>query len=354
VFGLSGRQDLLRDLPKFAATFAVAGLGGAAAAALGLPVPWISGAMLATSVAAILGAPMTIPRWVREIVFFFLGLNIGAAVTPETIAGVVTWPASLLVLIVGLPILSFGCALPLMYWRGWNRDDALMASIPGALTFILALADATGANVPRIAMVQAVRVAILTAIVPPLVSMTSGMDLTMAMPVREIPGPWEAVLLVGSGLLLTYLIKLTRFPAAGLLGALLASAALHATDVVSAFMPNWMLMIAFVVLGGSIGARFSGLGWQRLISGLFDSAMTFVIGFVIALGTALIATAWLGFPFGQTILAFAPGGFEVMVVMAFLMGVDAAYVGAHHTVRFVVLVLLAPVLFRKRPGAGED
>jgi membrane AbrB-like protein len=156
------------------------------------------------------------------------------------------------------------------------------------------------------------------------------------------------MLLIGLGLVATFLIRLTRFPAAGLLGALVASAALHATDVVSASMPNWTMMIAFVVLGASIGARFAGLGWRRLRAGLFDAGMTFVIGFVIAVATALIATAWLGFPFGQTILAFAPGGFEVMVVMAFLMGVDAAYVGAHHTVRFVVLVLLAPVVFRRR------
>jgi hypothetical protein len=317
VLGLPPRQNLIRELPKLGATLAVAGAGSGAFALLGLPVPWISGSMLAVAFAAIFGAPMFIPRWLREIVFFFIGLNIGTAISPETIAGLATWPASILVL-------------------------------------ILALADSTDADVPRIAMVQAVRVAVLVAIVPPLISLTSGMDVTVAMPSPEIPTLGEGALLVGAGLGAAFLVRLTRFPAAGLMGALIASATLHATEVVSAGMPNWMLMIAFLVLGGSIGARFAGLGWVRLRAGLFDAAMTFVIGFVIALGTALLVTAWLGFPFGQTILAFSPGGFEVMVVMAFLLGVDAAYVGVHHTVRFVELVLLAPVFFRRKSPVEDD
>lgn len=348
VLGLPFRRVFPGELPKLVLTLALAGAGGAAAAALKLPVPWISGSMVVVAVASVLGAPMLVSRWLREIVFFFLGLNIGGAVTPATIAGVVTWPASIVVLILGLPVLVVGCALPLIYGRGWGRDDAFMATVPGALSFILALADATDADVPRIVMVQAFRVAVLVAIVPPLVSLTSGVDLTAPMPQAALPGPLDAALLVGLGLLAAFLIRLTRFPAAGLLGALVASAGLHATEVVSASMPAWSMMIAFVVLGAGIGARFTGLGWRRLRDGLVDAAMTFVIGFVIALATALVASLWLGFPFPQTILAFAPGGFEVMVVMAFLMGVDAAYVGVHHTVRFVALLLLAPVLFRKR------
>lgn len=351
MIGLPTWQDVTRSLPKLAATLALATAGGTAFAFLGLPVPWISGSMLVVAIASIAGVPMLVPRWLREIVFFVLGLNIGAAVTPSTLAGMVAWPASLVIMLVGLPILSIACAVPLIYWRGWTRDDALLASIPGALTLILALADATDADVPRIALVQAVRVAILVALVPPLISVTSGVDLALALPDNPLPGLIETALLVGSGLVAAWFVRLIRFPAAGLLGGLIASAALHATDTVSAVLPAHLLTVSFVVLGASIGARFAGLGWTHLRAGLFDAMMTFAIGFVISLATAVVAAEWLGFPFGQTVLAFAPGALEVMTVMAFLLGLDAAYVGAHHTVRFIALVLLAPVLFRRRPGA---
>ncbi|MEJ8571003.1 AbrB family transcriptional regulator [Microbaculum marinum] len=351
---LPARKDVLRELPGLGMTMALAAAGGLAFAMLGLPVPWISGSMIVVAAAALMGAPTIVPRWVREIVFFVLGLNIGSAVTPETIAGIGSWPASIVILIVALPILSVSCAVPLVYFRGWSRDDAMLASIPGALSLIMALADATDADVPRIALVQAVRVAILVALLPPLISMTSGLDLTMAMPQSELPGLYDLVLLIGLGFIGVLLMRLARFPAAGLMGALIASAALHGTDVVSATLPSEVLMVSFVVLGAGIGARFAGLGWHNFRAGLFDAAMTFAIGFVVSVLTAIVATAWLGFPFGQTILAFAPGALEVMVVMAFLLGLDAAYVGAHHTVRFLVLVLLAPLILRRRPGKQDE
>ena len=352
MFRLPDRQDLLRDLPGLGLTLALAAAGAGLFALLGLPVPWISGSMVVVAVAAFAGAPVRVPQWLRDIVFFALGLNIGGAVTPETLAGVVTWPASIMVLLIGLPVVSVACAVPLVRWRGWSRDDALMASVPGALSLILALADSTDADVPRIALVQAVRVAILVALVPPLITMTAATDMLFVSPERPLPGPVDLALLIATGLAMMFAIRAIRFPAPALLGPLVASAALHATEVVASEMPPYVLIVAFVVLGGSIGARFAGLGWHRLRSGLVDALMTFAIGFAISLVTALVATWLLGFPFAQTILAFSPGAFEVMVVMAFLLGADAAYVGAHHTIRFIALALLAPVLFRKRPGRG--
>lgn len=355
MFRLPERQEVLRDLPKLALTLALAAVGAGLFALLGLPVPWISGSMMAVAVAAFAGVPVLIPPWLRGIVFFVIGLNIGAAVTPETVTGVVTWPASILILLVGLPIVSIACAVPLVRWRGWTRDDALMASVPGALSLILALADSTDADVPRIALVQAVRVAILVAVVPSLIAMTATADAFIVPAESSLPSMFDLALLVSTGLAMVFVIRAIRFPAAALLGPLVASAALHATDTASSVMPQPVLTVAFVMLGAAIGARFAGLGWTRLHTGLVDALMTFAIGFVISLATAVLATWWLGFPFAQTVLAFAPGAFEVMVVMAFLLGADAAYVGAHHTIRFIALAILAPVLFRKRPGgkSGE-
>jgi uncharacterized protein len=341
---------LLKQLPRLAGTVALATAGGAGFAAIGMPVPWISGSMITVAAAALIGVPVMVPRWLREIVFFLLGLNIGAAVTPETLGNVLAWPASIALMVVVLPIVSVSCALPLIFWRGWNRDDAMLASVPGALSLILALADATDADVPRVAIVQAVRVVILVAVVPLLISFTGEVATGPMLPQRVLAGPLDFALLAIAGLALTFVIRALRFPAPALFGSLIASAALHATSVVSTSMPGIVLTISFVVLGAGIGARFSGLGWVRFRRGLVDALITFAVGFALSLVAAIVASVWLGFPFGQTVLAFAPGAFEVMVVMAFLLGYDAAYVGAHHTVRFLTLAILAPVIFRKRPG----
>jgi uncharacterized membrane protein AbrB (regulator of aidB expression) len=42
--------------------------------------------------------------------------------------------------------------------------------------------------------------------------------------------------------------------------------------------------------------------------------------------------------------AFAPGGLEAMAMLAFAMGLDPLYVGAHHLARFMGLGLVLPIL----------
>jgi uncharacterized membrane protein AbrB (regulator of aidB expression) len=53
--------------------------------------------------------------------------------------------------------------------------------------------------------------------------------------------------------------------------------------------------------------------------------------------------AWLaGVPYASAMAAFAPGGLEAMAMLAFAMGLDPLYVGAHHLARFMLLGLSMP------------
>lgn len=348
--GEAGPPGFAARVAQLATTLALGIAGSLLFWWAGLAVPWISGSMVVVAIAALAGVPLFVPRWLREVVFFALGLSIGSALTPETLAGVAHWPASLLIMLLALPVVSLAAAAALIGWRGWERDDALLASVPGALSLILALADATDADVPRIALVQALRVAILVVVVPPIIMLTTTPGIPGAASLAApLPGLPEVVLMVAAGLAGAACIRLLRMPAPFLLGALIGSALLHGTGIVVSAIPEAVLIPAFVLLGTGVGVRFAGLGWARLRSGVADGLIVFTIGFALSVAAALAATSLLGFSFGQTVLAFSPGGFEVMIVMAFALGLDAAYVGAHHTVRFAALALLAPVIFGRRP-----
>jgi uncharacterized membrane protein AbrB (regulator of aidB expression) len=54
----------------------------------------------------------------------------------------------------------------------------------------------------------------------------------------------------------------------------------------------------------------------------------------------------LGLPFGATFLAFSPGGFEAMAILALALGFDPFYVAAHHLARFFLLNFGMPVVVR--------
>jgi uncharacterized membrane protein AbrB (regulator of aidB expression) len=51
-------------------------------------------------------------------------------------------------------------------------------------------------------------------------------------------------------------------------------------------------------------------------------------------------------PFAVFLLAFAPGGVEVMAAMAVQLALEPAFVAAHHVLRLLVLTVLIPVLIR--------
>ena len=61
--------------------------------------------------------------------------------------------------------------------------------------------------------------------------------------------------------------------------------------------------------------------------------------------------AWLAdVSYASGMAAFAPGGLEAMAMLAFAMGLDTLYVGAHHLVRFVAIGLAMPLILTRVKG----
>src|SRR5262245_4640102 len=85
----------LRKLLPFAETLLIATAGGVIFTWLGFPAGLVSGSMLGTAVAALLGRPIAVPVPLARVSFVLIGILLGAVVTPETLRGMVTWPLSI-------------------------------------------------------------------------------------------------------------------------------------------------------------------------------------------------------------------------------------------------------------------
>lgn len=51
----------------------------------------------------------------------------------------------------------------------------------------------------------------------------------------------------------------------------------------------------------------------------------------------------MGVPFGQMLLAYSPGGADVMPLLALSQGYDAVYVAVHHGARLLVMAVILPI-----------
>src|SRR5215472_17212542 len=89
-----------RVLIETSETLAIALAGGVTFVLLGLPAGLVSGSVLAVAIAALLGRPMRVPLPLARACYVIVGTLLGTVVTPETLRGVVTWPASIALLMV--------------------------------------------------------------------------------------------------------------------------------------------------------------------------------------------------------------------------------------------------------------
>jgi len=147
-------------------TLSIGSAGGMALGLAGLPAGWLAGAMVAVAGAALARRPVHIPHRLGQVTFIVTGISLGGAVTPETLAGVATWPLSILALSLAMIVLTASVALYLHHIHGWDCGSAFLGACPGALSTVLVVAIERKADVRAIAVVQTVRLVLLVAAVP--------------------------------------------------------------------------------------------------------------------------------------------------------------------------------------------
>ena len=317
--------------------------GGAVFAYANVPAGWLAGGMLGVVLLAIAkrGAPIAAP--IRNLAMLTAGLSIGAGVTPQMLRGLSAYPASLALMFTAVGFMTAGSVWYLRRMTGFDRATALMASFPGALSYVFAVAAELNADLQRIAVVQVLRVFILTAIVP----LIAAGSIT---PAAQAPHTYDSagmlVLLACAGLALG--LALTRLQVAGgmIFGAMFASAFLHGSGVAPGAIPAGFQIMGQVLIGAWIGARFVGFNWPLLRQSAAAALGSFVLAGTIGGAFAGLTSGLLHLRFAETFIAFAPGGLEAMTLLAFALGLDPLYVGIHHLARFILLSAGVPIVVR--------
>ena len=324
------------------AGLAVGVAGGGLFAGIGFPAPWLAGSMIATVVATYCGVSIAVPQWMRMLAFVLLGIQTGGSVSWETLERAGQWPLSIALLGLTVILVTLACAQFFRRYHGWDRPTALFASLPGALSLTLAMADAAKADMRRVTIAQCVRLFFLVAALPAVIALISP---SHALPQADShSGPATILVLVIAGGAAGLLFEWLKIPAGPILGAIMASAALYLTGVVNGATPPVVLIPANVILGVMIGARFQGLPLAEVRELFREGFAGFLLALAIATLGAALASGFGNLPFALTLLAFAPGGLEAMTIMAFALNLDPAYVAAHQVARYVGICVVMPPL----------
>ncbi len=338
-----------RDALGFAVACAGAGAGGAAFHALGFPAPFLTGPAVVVTALALAGLPVHVPALVRDGCYLALGLGIGAGVTPEVMSSLGEWPLSLGVLTVSLAVSLIAGSL-LLERLGFDGRSAVLAATPGHLSYVIGYATDRGLDVPRIAVVQAMRVLLLTLLVPPLLILwgePGGAEIAAPETMRAGPLLLLAALATVAGLAFLRL----RLPAAFLIAGMIVSALGHATGLTPGALPPWLAVASFMLLGALVGVRFRGVPVRQIARALLAGIAVTMLACAVAVASAWLTAAATGLAPTLLLVAHAPGGVEAMAAMAVQLGLAPAFVAAHHVARILVLTLFVPALLARRARA---
>src|SRR3954469_1659895 len=347
---LPSRSDIFNVLETFA--FGIA--GGALFWWLELPGGLISGAMIAVASAGLAGRPVGLPQPIAHVILMTLGLSLGSMVSPAMIKNLSAYPVTIALLAAATFCATFGSSFYLQRVHGWDRTSALLAGSPGALSQVIMLATERNADVAGIAVVQIMRVIILTAAVPLLLAAT-GVRGHGPLPSRGPPASAIALFeLAAVAIAVALLFRWMNFPASWMFGAMLGSSVMHGAGWIEGGVPQWAYLAALIGIGILIGSRFGRISPRTVLSHVAAALGSFAVA--IAISAVFVAAIALvtHVKFSDIVVAFAPGAMDAMLALALTLHIDPVFVGAHHLSRFIFVSIATPGIVHLYGKAQDD
>ncbi|WP_252737768.1 AbrB family transcriptional regulator [Citreicella sp. C3M06] len=329
-----------------AALLALGGVCGLAATALHLPMPFMLGSLGGAGAAVALGATSVLrdyrfPERFRTLFIGLIGVMIGTQVQPELLNDIGDFTLTLSALAGFVLLAHAGNYLIFHKLGGYRRATAFYAGMPGGLMESLVMGERAGADLPVLTAQQFLRIILVITLLPTGLSLWVGHPVGSAAGAAIVSEPVALMtlpLIVLAALAGLWLGQKLRLPAAQITGPLILAAGLTLSGGVDLHLPFWLIATAQVVIGVSLGLRFTGMTLAMLRRSLGLSLVS--VSWMLMLGAAfaLVLGQVTGLPFLQLLLAYAPGGVTEMSVIALSLAANPALVSLHHVVRILLTV----------------
>ncbi|HUT50169.1 MAG TPA: AbrB family transcriptional regulator [Alphaproteobacteria bacterium] len=337
------------ELRTIALALVIGTVGGAAANWVGLPLAWMIGAMVFTTIASIVGAPVAMAPTARSMMVTVLGVMLGSAFAPGMAGRILDWWPTIAILTIYCATITGVLMVYFHKVAGHSWTTSYFAGAPGGLNEMIIVGGEMGGDVRTIALVHGARVLLVVLVVPFGFMLIGDYDQAARPPSGDAftsLGARDIALLTACGVIGALGGRAIRLPAAFVTGPMILSAVVHLTGLTSSRPPTELIAAAQVVMGTAVGCRFAGVPLRIIGRTLAEAAGSTTIMLGLTLLFALLLQPLAETSFQAIVLSFAPGGLAEMSLIALALGIDAAFVSTHHIIRIIIVVIAAPIIFR--------
>ena len=159
-------EGLTGNIPRLIAALALAVLGGAVFAWLRLPLPWMLGAMTASTAATFAGLRFEMPHALRVPMLGVLGVLLGSGFTTDVAAGMLRWAGSISALPVYIVLSLLAGVTFMRRVMHMDRVTAFFGAAPGGLSEMVLLGERAGGDMRTISLLHGTRVFMIVFCVP--------------------------------------------------------------------------------------------------------------------------------------------------------------------------------------------
>jgi membrane AbrB-like protein len=336
-------------LLRFIAALAVGAIGGTLFWSVGAPLPWVLGSMAACAAASIAGLPVEASSATRRPMAAVIGVVLGSSFRPDLFAHAREWIVPLALLPFFLASAALVCVTYFRRIAKFDPATAYFAGMPGGIAEMVVMGSERSADERTIGLIHAARIFLVVFTLPFLIRLVAEPGQVRA--ATAVSGDMASWTLLGwaVGCVVTGLVlgRLLRLPAWHLVGPLAISAIVHVTGIADFRIPGWALAAAQVGLGATIGCRFAGLTLRSLLRTVLLAAGSTILLLMLTFIWAIGIGAATGIDPVLLVLAYSPGGLAEMSMVALSLALEPAFVIVHHLTRVILVLIGAPLAFRK-------
>ncbi|MGO2133554.1 MAG: AbrB family transcriptional regulator [Halomonas sp.] len=333
---------------RFLPTLILGGIGGFIAYVIDLPLPWLLGALIITTLTSLANVQLGSPGRLRQGVLIIIGVMLGSAFTPELTGDLRAWIVSATIMLLATAVMMIVAVLFSYRIAGHSLNTSLYAGAPGGLSALLMMAQESGADLRAVGITHAVRILVLLLAVPPILGLLGHVDLTSASngPTQwsQLPSLSGTAWLIVAAALGVVAGRVLHLPNALLFGPALVSSILHFSGLTHAVLPPALVALAQIVIGTSVGVRFVGVALAEMARQLGLAVIQTLILIILAVAAAWLGQALTGISIAATLLAYMPGGAPELSLVALSLNIEPAFVTSHHLLRITILLMVLPPL----------
>ena len=312
-----------------------------------IPLAWMLGPMIATSIAALSGLKIVMPRLALSSILIILGLHIGNYIDQNLLSQMKDWIWTSIIMFFYILFSIIIVSKYLQKFSSYKQKTSIFSGAPGGLGPLLILAEYEKSDLSQVATAHLIRLIIIITLFPFLVVNFSPVNVMQIEKFNYLDqNHFNLLILLFVSIIIILIFDKIKVPAPLLAGTLVASGILQINDIASYKLPEISINICLLVLGASVGCRFANKTVNEIIK---NTAHSFVAtGLLVFLGiiAAVIAGYFVDNNFLSLLLSYCPGGIYEVAVIAIAFDLDPNFVSFHHIIRLLIILFMVPVILK--------